>query len=78
MCNPTKQPPRRELYELGTQLTANTGGFLVPDPARRWVYQGTETHYGYTYHLWQNVSTQKKFAWETEAYKAATKETASA
>ena len=76
MCNPTSQPPRRDLYELETNLTADTGGFLVPDPARRWVYQGIEKHYGYTYHLWQNVSTQKKYAWETEAYRAATKETA--
>lgn len=30
MCNPTKQPPRRDMYELETNLTANTGGFLVP------------------------------------------------
>lgn len=30
MCNPTSQPPRRELYELEQTLTADNGGFLVP------------------------------------------------
>ena len=30
MCNPTSQPPRRDMYELETNLTADTGGFLVP------------------------------------------------
>ena len=29
MCNPTSQPPRRDLYELETILTADNGGFLV-------------------------------------------------
>ena len=32
MCNPTSQPPRRDLYELETTLTADNGGFLVPEP----------------------------------------------
>jgi len=30
MCNPTSQPPRRDLYELETTLTADNGGFLLP------------------------------------------------
>lgn len=75
MCNPTSQPPRRELYELEQTLTADNGGFLVAESDRRWKYQGTETHYGYTYHLWQNAATKRKYAWEVETYRAATKET---
>lgn len=76
MCNPTSQPPRRELYELEQTLTADNGGFLVPDPARRWVYIGPETHYGYTYHIWENADTKSRYAWEVAKYRAATKETA--
>ena len=30
MCNPTSQPPRRELYELEQTLTADNGGFSLP------------------------------------------------
>lgn len=77
MCNPTMQPPRRDLYELETSLTADKGGFLLPGSDRRWSYLGTETHYGYTYHLWQNAATKRRYAWEVEAYRhAAIKETA--
>lgn len=36
--------------------------------SRRWKYQGTEVHYGYKYHLWQNELTGRKFAWEAETY----------
>ena len=30
MCNPTKQPPRHDLYAIETELTANKGGFFTP------------------------------------------------
>jgi hypothetical protein len=31
MCNPTSQPPRRDLYELETSMrTADNGPFLLP------------------------------------------------
>ena len=78
MCQ-TSQPPRRDLYEIQAELTADKGGFIVPKKpsGRRWKYRGTETHYGYTYHLWQNELTQRKHAWEVGTYRqATTKETA--
>ncbi|MDT0171046.1 hypothetical protein [Pseudarthrobacter sp. BRE9] len=51
----------------------------MPESDRRWTYQGIETHYGYTYHLWENAATKRKYAWEVETYRhAATKEAASA
>ena len=77
MCNPTKQPPRRDMYELQEELAADKGGFLLPESDRRWAYLGTETHYGYTYHLWQNAATKRRYAWEVGTYRqAAIKETA--
>jgi hypothetical protein len=56
--------------------TANNGPFLLPESARKWAYIGTETHYGYTYHLWQNAATKRRYAWEVQTYRAATRETA--
>lgn len=77
MCNPTSQPPRRDLYELETSMrTADNGPSFLPESDRKWAYIGTETHYGYTYHLWQNAATKRRYAWEVETYRAATKETA--
>jgi len=77
MCNPTKQPPRRDMYELETSLAADKGGFLLPGNGRYWAYQGTETHYGYTYHLWENEGSKRKYAWEVSQYRdALTKEKA--
>lgn len=38
--------------------------------SRRWKYQGTEVHHGFTYHLWQNELTGRKYAWEAETYRA--------
>ena len=32
MCNPTKQPPRHDLYAIGKELAADTGGFSLPKP----------------------------------------------
>jgi len=77
------QPPRRELYELGQTLlvdsensTADKGGFFMPKSDRRWHYLGPETHYGYTYHIWENDLTKGRYAWEVTAYRdAAIKET---
>lgn len=75
MCH-TSQPPRRDLYEIATELGTSDGPFFMPKSGRRWKYQGAETHYGYTYHLWQNELTERKYAWEVEAYRhALTKET---
>jgi hypothetical protein len=72
----TSAPPRRDLYELSTELRTSDGPFFVPKSGRRWKYQGTETHYGYTYHLWQNELTERKYAWDVATYrKATTKET---
>lgn len=81
MCR-TSAPPRRDLYELGQSLTADPakstttedpqGSFSLPSPGRRWAYLGTETHYGYTYHLWQNEATKKRFAWDVNKYRHAT------
>lgn len=34
MSNPTKQPPRHDIYEIGKELAADTGGFLVPKNRR--------------------------------------------
>ena len=42
MCNPTSQPPRRDLYELETTLTADNGGFLVPAHRRIRVGAGND------------------------------------
>jgi len=42
MCNPTSQPPRRDLYELETTLTADNGGFLVPANRRIRVGAGND------------------------------------
>ena len=64
------------MYELETTMRTGNGPFLLPDPARKWAYIGTETHYGYTYHLWQNAATKRRYAWEVQTYRAATKETA--
>lgn len=38
--------------------------------SRRWTYRGAETHYGYTYYLWENELTGRKFAWEVDQYRA--------
>ena len=42
MCNPTSQPPRRDLYELEATLTADKGGFLVPANRRIRVGAGND------------------------------------
>lgn len=77
MCNPTKQPPRHDLYAILTELGTRKVPTFLPESERRWTYQGTETHYGYTYHLWQNAATKRKYAWEVRQYRdALTKETA--
>ena len=42
----------------------------MPKSGRRWRYLGPETHYGYTYHIWQNDLTKRKFAWDVETYRS--------
>ena len=32
MCNPTSAPPRRDLYQLETELRTHKGPFLLPKP----------------------------------------------
>ena len=32
MCNPTKQPPRRDMYELEESMRTSDGPFFVPKP----------------------------------------------
>ena len=34
MCNPTSQPPRRELYELEQTIRTQQGPFSLPKPPR--------------------------------------------
>ena len=75
MCR-TSEPPRRDMYELTTELGTRKVPFLLPESGRRWNYLGPETHYGYAYHIWENALTKARFAWEVTAYRTATKETA--
>jgi len=49
MCNPTSQPPRRDLYELETTLTADNGGFLVPANRRIRVGAGNDAQRAQVY-----------------------------
>jgi len=42
MCNPTKQPPRRDMYELQEELAADKGGFLLPAHRRIRVGAGND------------------------------------
>jgi hypothetical protein len=43
MCNPTSQPPRRDLYELETSMrTADNGPFLLPANRRIRVGAGND------------------------------------
>ena len=71
MCR-TSEPPRRDMYELTTELGTRKVPSFLPESGRRWNYIGPEEHYGYTYYIWENELTHRKFAWEVEEYRRAT------
>jgi hypothetical protein len=50
MCNPTSQPPRRDLYELETSMrTADNGPFLLPANRRIRVGAGNDAQRAQVY-----------------------------
>ena len=49
MCNPTKQPPRRDMYELTTELGTRKVPFLVPANRRIRVGAGNDAQRAQVY-----------------------------